>query len=169
MWVSFHHFGFRKKHSTVDTLITIVEQIGQKVDKGDLWCVYRSPEGLWYSWSWNSILSKLSHYGVQGVANIWFRSYLSNRTQFVNLSSSNSILKHIKHGVPQSSVLGPLFFLFYINDLHYCSQTSNTYHFADDTHLLNFSATVKSFCGRFKAYLRVLVEWLKANEIVANF
>ena len=161
--------GFRKKHSTVDTLIAIVEQIRQKVDKGDFACgVFVDLQKAFDTVDHEILLSKLSHYGVRGVANNWFRSYLSNRSQFVNLSNSNSILKHNKHGVPQGSVLGPLLFLLYINDLHYCIRTSNTYHFADDTHLLNFAATVKSLCGRVNADLRVLVEWLKANKISLN-
>ena len=65
-------------------------------------------------------------------------------------------------------MLGPLLFLLYINDLHYCIKTSETYHFADDTHLLNFSKTVWSLCGRVNADLRILISWLNANKISLN-
>ena len=58
--------------------------------------------------------------------------------------------------------------MLYINDLHRCIRTSETYHFADDTHLLNFSKTVWSLCGRVNADLRVLVSWLNANKISLN-
>ena len=58
--------------------------------------------------------------------------------------------------------------MLYINDLHYCIRTSDPYHFADDTHLLNFASTIKSLCGRVNADLRVLVEWLNANKISLN-
>ena len=64
--------------------------------------------------------------------------------------------------------MGPLLFLLYINDLHYCIKTSETYHFADDTHLLNFSKSVWSLCGRVNADLRILVTWLRANKISLN-
>ena len=162
-------FGFRKKHSTIDTLIAIVEQIRKKIDKGDFACgVFVDLQKAFDTVDHEILLSKLSHYGIRGVANNWFRSYLSNRSQFVSIANTNSILKLIKHGVPQGSVLGPLLFLLYINDLHYCIRTSDPYHFADDTHLLNFAATVKSLCGRVNADLRVLVEWLNANKISLN-
>ena len=162
-------FGFRKKHSTIDTIIAIVEQIRQKVDNGDFACgVFVDLQKAFDTVDHEILLSKLSHYGIRGVANNWFKSYLSNRSQFVSISNYNSTLKLIKHGVPQGSVLGPLLFLLYINDLHYCIRTSIPYHFADDTHLLNFASTLYSLCSRVNADLRVLVEWLNANKISLN-
>jgi len=156
-------FGFRKAHSTSNTLINIVERIRQQLDKGEFAC------GVFVDLVDHEILlAKLNHYGIRGLANQWFKSYLSNRYQYVAISNSKSKLKLVIHGVPQGSVLGPLLFLLYINDLHFCIQTSETYHFADDTHLLNFSKTVRSLCGRINADLRALVNWLNANRISLN-
>ena len=67
---------------------------------------------------------------------IGFSSYLSSRQQYVSIGSTNSDRMPVAHGVPQGSVLGPLLFLIYINDLHKCIHFSTTRHFADDTNLL---------------------------------
>ena len=162
-------FGFRKAHSTEHTLINIVERIRNFLDEGGFACgVFVDLQKAFDTVDHKILLEKLDHYGVRGIVNDWFRSYLTNRSQYVFLSGSKSLLKPINHGVPQGSVLGPLLFLLYINDLHHCIKTSETYHFADDTHLLNFSKTVWSLCGRVNADLRVLVSWLNANKISLN-
>ena len=74
------------------------------------------------------LLKQLDHYGIRGVANDWFRSYLSNRQQFVSIGRVESEMDIMKYGVPQGSVLGPLFFLIYKTDLHssikFCYNTS---------------------------------------------
>ena len=162
-------FGFRKSHSTTNTLINIVERLRESLDKGEFACgVFVDLQKAFDTVDHKILLAKLEHYGIRGTTNQWFKSYLSDRYQFVVISNSKSKYKVILHGVPQGSVLGPLLFLLYINDLHFCIQTSETYHFADDTHLLNFSKSVKSLCGRVNADLRKLVSWLNANRISLN-
>ena len=162
-------FGFRKSHSTVHALINIAEHIRQKLDQGEFACgVFVDLQKAFDTVDHETLLAKLSYYGIRGIPNKWFRSYLSGRSQFVTVSGLKSEIKLMLHGVPQGSVLGPLLFLLYINDLHFSIRTSETYHFADDTHLLNFSKTVWSLCGRVNSDLRILVEWLKANKISLN-
>ena len=83
--------------------------------------------------SHNMLLEKLDHYGIRGISNDWFRSYLSDRLQFVSINGFNSDYKTVKYGVSQDSVIGPLLFLIFINDLNIAIKNSETFHFADDT------------------------------------
>ena len=89
------------------------------------------------------LLGKLNHYGIRGIANDWFSSYLSDRTQFVSINGFNSDYKTVKYGVPQASVLGPLLFFIFFNDLNIAIKKSETFHFADVTCLLNIKYSFK--------------------------
>ena len=89
------------------------------------------------------LLSKLDYYGIRGISNNWFKSYLSNRKQFVSINGYDSGLAEIKCGVPQGSVLGPLLFLLYINDLNQTIKFCKVHHFAGDTNLLYLGKSIK--------------------------
>ena len=116
----------------------------------------------------NILLHKLSYYGIRGITNDWFSSYLSNRTQYVSILGFNSKTKDLHHGVPQGSVLGPLLFLLYINDLNIAIRHSKVYHFADDTNLLNIGSSTKKIQKETNQDLKCLYKWLLANKISLN-
>ena len=78
------------------------------------------------------LLKKLNFYGIRGVPNSWFANYLSNRKQFTEINNCKSALTNISTGVPQGSILGPILFLLYINDINNCTSL-NLLSFADDT------------------------------------
>ena len=78
------------------------------------------------------LLHKLEYYGIQGICNDWFKSYLSDQKQFVSVNDYNSDLMPVDCGVPQGSVLGPFLFLIYINHLHKVIQYCKGHHFADE-------------------------------------
>ena len=116
----------------------------------------------------NIVLEKLDYYGIRGAPKDWFYSYLDNQKQYDALNGSNSSIKPILTGVPQGSVLGPLLFLIYINDLCKCVKYSETYHFADDTNMLLSHSSLETLAKRMNSDLKNLSQWLKANKLSLN-
>ena len=89
-------------------------------------------------------MSKLEHYSIRGVAKNWFENYLQNRKQIVKYNGIQSDEMTIKSGIPQGSVLGPLLFLLYINDIQSCSELISIILFADDTNILYSHSCLKT-------------------------
>ena len=113
------------------------------------------------------LLSKINHYGIKGIPYEWFKSYLTNRQQFTTVNNKQSELSSIEFGIPQGSILGPLLFLIYINDLSKAIIFSSVHHFADDTNIL-YASSLKDINKKIIHHLSNLVQWLKANKILLN-
>ena len=96
-----------------------MENIGKVIDNKVFVCgVFVDLQKAFDTVDHNILLHKLSHYGIRDIPNCWFSFYLSNRKQFVTINGFDSETQSLQCGVPQGSVLGPLLFLIYINDLH---------------------------------------------------
>ena len=106
------------------------------------------------------LLKKLEHYGIRGTSLKWFQSYLSGRKQYVYFNRESSDLKPISCGVPQGSVLGPLLFLIYINDLPKISDTLIFFLFADDTNIYYEADNLKDLERIVNKELKWLHQWL---------
>ena len=128
-------YGFRKNHSTLHPLVHFLNDVSCALDRKEhtvaIFCDLRK---AFDTVSHCILLSKLKKLGVRNVELQWFKNYLSNRKQLVHVNGENSSLLDILIGVPQGSILGPLLFLIYINDLPNCSSLLALL-FADDTTL----------------------------------
>ena len=129
-------YGFREKLSTCSALLKLSDDISRSMDIGNITVgAFIDLAKAFDTVDHTILLRKLSHYGIRGSVNKWFCSYLSNRVQYVSIDKSSSSHSLIRCGVPQGSILGPILFLLYINDLTQVSKILQVIMFADDTNL----------------------------------
>ena len=159
-------FGFRQQYSTSHALINITENIRKALDDANIGCgVFVDLQKAFDTADHQILLAKLNHYGIRGVSNDWFKSYLSNRNQYVSINGYESGLAAINCGVPQGSVLGLLLFLLYVNDLNQAIKFCKVHHCVDDNNLLYLSNSIKKLSKLVNADLKHLLNWLNANKI----
>ena len=166
-----YQFGFRKGHSTSLALISIIDKVSQLLDsKQFVIGVYLDLTKAFDTVKHDILLRKLEHYGIRGLANKWFSSYLSNRKQFVHVNGTKSDTKDITIGVPQGSVLGPLLFLIYVNDMVHAISEKNcaAMLFADDTNLFVRGTDLKQVKRETEQVLRELHIWFLCNKLTLN-
>ena len=156
-------FGFRKKHSTIDALIELMENV-RRFGAKNTSSFFIDLKKAFDTIDHPILLFKLEKYGIRGQALHWFTSYLSNRKQRVEVNGSSSNWKRIVCGVPQGSILGPLLFLIYINDLPSSCQNLDIPLFADDTNLTAINCSNEDI----DRDLESLSNWLEANKLLLN-
>ena len=116
------------------------------------------------------LLQKLQHHGIGGLALNWFSSYLHDRKQFVSVNGTNSDLQAIcQFGVPQGSILGPLLFLIFINDIHTSIECSKIKLFADDTNCFFSGKDFENLRETVVREVSSLQHWANANKLTINF
>ena len=167
--LSSSQYGFRKAHSTQHAILDIVNAFQTNMDKQLFSCgVFMDLKKAFDAVDHNILLHKLDHYGCRGVINKWFSSYLQGRTQTTQIGPNVSSGVGVTCGVPQGSVLGPLLFLLYINDIYISSDKLNFYLFADDTNILYANKSLKSLEQIVNQEFCKLYIWFKANKRTLN-
>ena len=162
-------FGFRKKYSTNHALLSITEKIREYIDDKKFACgVFVDLENAFDTVNHAILISKLENYGIRNNSNKWIASYLENRSQKVTLDGITSKSENITCGVPQGSILGPLLFIIYINDMHNALKQCIVHHFADDTNLLYSHSDPKILKRVMNSELKILFDWLCANRLSLN-
>ena len=163
-------YGFRDKYSTQHAILDIVNTVQSNMDKKLYTCgiFIDLKKSIRYSQPHSVLLSKLHHYGIRGVVNDWFSSYLSGRLQTTKVEMTVSSKATTPCGVPQGSVLGPLLFLIYINDIPNSSSKLSFCLFADDTNMLFADNNLRSLEATVNNELKNVCDWLTANKLTLN-
>ena len=160
--------GFRKKHTTMFPLIDVVTECFEKINNRMYTCVIALDiKKAFHSVNHTILLQKLSHNGTRGVCYKLFESHLANRKQYVYVNSKIISLQEIKAGVPQGSILGPILFLLYINDLRNALQCEPRL-FADNTLLLYSSKDLNQLETLCNNELLLVKQWMDANKLKIN-
>ena len=162
-----HQYGFRPQHDTSQPLLQFLDKIYKGLNKNKAEYtlgIFLDLKKAFDTVDFNILLRKLDHYGFRGITNEWFRNYLNSRTQYVSLGEFESSLKEILCGVPQGSVLGPILFLLYINDLPN-STSFFTSLFADDTCFLKSSNNLQFLFSSANTELSKAACWFQTDKL----
>ncbi len=165
-----HQYGFRSKHSTIHPILHLLNHCGKMINtepKELTLSVFCDLSKAFDVINRDILISKLEHYGLRGVLKDWIVNYLSDRTQFVDFDGHRSDLCDIDCGVPQGSILGPLLYLLYVNDISQAS-TANILSFADDTSLYISDRNLKTLYDRANVEINKLYQWFCANKLSLN-
>ncbi|KAG6448993.1 hypothetical protein O3G_MSEX005813 [Manduca sexta] len=163
-------FGFRKFKSTEDAAHKLVNSIASRLDQG-LKCygVFLDLAKAFDTVSVPILLRKLEGLGIRGTALDWFSSYLSNRQQLIHIDGMKSLAISINYGVPQGSILGPLLFITYMNDIHYLKlDSAELVCYADDTAILFYGHNWEKAKQVAEKGLYKINIWLQKNLLTLN-
>ena len=164
-----NQYGFRKKYSTDFAIIKLMNKITECfANKEHLIGIFMDLSKAFDTIDHDILMYKLQRYGVRGTSLLWIRDYLSNRKQYVLYQSSESPTSNITCGVPQGSILGPLLFLVYINDIVHSSPLLSFTLFADDTNIFYSHKNFDTLTSTLNSEISKVSQWFTCNKLSLN-
>ena len=162
-------YGFRENSSTTYAVIELVDKITKAIENNEFTVgIFLDLSKAFDTVNHDILLKKLYFYGIRGNCHAWIKDYLSNRKQIVKYNQTRSSEQVVTCGVPQGSILGPLLFLIYINDLNNSTDNLSTILFADDTNLFCSGKNIQELESTVNAELARVQEWLTLNQLTLN-
>ena len=162
-------FGFRKQRSCEHALLTAQNEIMAALSKKQIALLLLIDFSKAFDMvSHDILLHKLEHYGIRGIAHDWFKSYLECRSQYVSIGGKNSVTRRLRYGVPQGSILGPLLFVIYINDMPNISGLAKFILYADDSSIIITANSIPELEAKFAEISNFLITWVSENGLMLN-
>ena len=168
--LSDYQSGFRKKHTTETAIVYLTDYILEHMDRQmTTGAVFIDLKKAFDLLDHECLLFKLEHHGVRGSSVDWFRNYLTKQTQRVQFGNDKSSTQAIGFGVPQGSILGPLLFVLYINDLPQCLENCSILMFyADDTVMCSMNLCTSEIDRMVKDDLNRVAQWMESSRLIIN-
>ena len=165
-----YQFGFRKNHATNNALTEVMNYIYKSLDEGNyVFGIYIDLKKAFDTVTQNTSVQTSTLWNTRTRFQ-WFESYLSKRKQFLVINNAQSDISYLcEYGIPQGSVLGPMLFLLFINDIHRSLREITIKLFADDTNCFILDKDFNSLEKLEERELNKLKKWINANKLTKNF